>query len=66
MVGIVAPGGVLFIYLFYLTNTCIREEAEGGGGVGGGGRLELPVEECEPLLIPFPKHCMSHLSFTHI
>lgn len=27
VVGIVAPGGVLFIYLFYLTHTCIWEEA---------------------------------------
>lgn len=62
--GIVAPGGVLFIYLFYLTHTCIREEAGvgcrsvgwgSGGGLGIGGRVvELPVKECVPLLIPDP------------
>lgn len=60
VVGIVAPGGVLFIYLFYLTHTCILEEAgvgcwseeeEGGWGLVV---VELPGKECAPMLIPYP------------
>lgn len=60
VVGIVAPGEVLFIYLFHLNHTCMREEA----GVGcrseeeGGGSVlllvELPGKECAPMLIPYP------------
>lgn len=74
VVGIVAPGGVLFIYLFYLTHTCIREEAgvgcrseeEDGKRVGGAGVVvvELPGKECAPMLISLPKYCIAH--FTHI